>query len=257
MKTTRPSRTKTKKICPFHYRGLECKSRKSRGTWSNRQVRLWSTKWSSSKANRVLSRESLIIANTLFRQHKRWLYTCTWPHGQYWNQIDYTFCKWSWKSSIQSANTRPGAACGSHYELFIVKLRLKLKKLGKVNKPFKYDLNKIPSDYSVEETNRFKGLGLVDRVPEELWTEAHDIIQEAVSRTIPRKKECKKAKWLSEEVLHIAEERRGTKSEGERERYTQLNTEFQRIIKRDKKAFFNEQWKEENNRIRKTSNLFI
>ena len=93
----------------------------------------------------------------------------------------------------------------------------------------------------MEETNRFKGLGLVDRVPEELWTEAHDIIQEAVSRTIPRKMECKKAKWLSEEVLHIAEERRGTKSEGERERYTQLNTEFQRIIKRDKKAFFNEQ----------------
>ena len=131
----------------------------------------------------------------------------------------YFFCKWSWKSSIQSANTRPGAACGSHYELFIVKLRLKLKKLGKVNKPFKYDLNKIPSDYSVGETNRFKGLGLVDRVPEELWTEAHDIIQEAVSRTIPRKKECKKAKWLSEEVLHIAEERRETKSKWERKIY--------------------------------------
>ena len=92
-------------------------------------------------------------------------------------------------------------------------------------------------------TNRFKGLDLVDRVPEELWTEVHNIVQEAVTKIIPKKKKCKKAKWLSEEVLYIAEERREMKDKGERERYTQMNAEFQRIARRDKKAFLKEQCK--------------
>ena len=90
---------------------------------------------------------------------------------------------------------RPGADCGSDYELLIAKFRLKLKKVGKTTSPFRYDLNKIPYDYTVEVTNRFKGLDLIDRVPEELWTEVHDIVQEAVIKTIPRKKKCKKVKW--------------------------------------------------------------
>ena len=106
--------------------------------------------------------------------------------------------------------------------------------------------------------NRFKGLDPVDRVPEELWTEVHNTVQEAVNKTIPKKKKCKKAKWLSEEALQIAEERREVKGKGERERYIQLNVEFQRIARRDKMAFFNEQCKEieENNREGKTRDLF-
>ena len=107
-------------------------------------------------------------------------------------------------------------------------------------------------------TNRFKGLDLIDRVPEELWTKVHDIVQEAVIKTVPKKKKCKKAKWLSDEALQIAVKRRETKSKGEKERYTHLNAEFQRIARRDKKAFLNNQCKEieENNRMGKTRDLF-
>ena len=107
-------------------------------------------------------------------------------------------------------------------------------------------------------TNRFKGLDLIDRVPEELWTEVCNIVLEAVIKTIPKKKKCKKAKWLSEEALQIAEERREVKGKGEKERYIHLNAEFQRISRRGKKDFFSDQCKkiEENNRMGKTRDLF-
>ena len=105
------------------------------------------------------------------------------------------------------------------------------------------DLNQIPYDYAMEVTNRFKGLDLIERVPEELWTEVCDIVQEAVIKTIPKKKKSKKAKWLSEEALGIAEKRKDTKGKGEKERYTHLNAEFQRIARRDKKAFLSDQSK--------------
>ena len=114
--------------------------------------------------------------------------------------------------------TRPGAYCGSDHELLIAKFRLKLKKVGKTTRPFRYDLNQIPYNYTVEVTNRFKGLDLIDRVPEELWMEVCDIVQEAGIKTIPKKKKCKKAKWLSEEALQIAVKRREAKSKGEKER---------------------------------------
>ena len=106
--------------------------------------------------------------------------------------------------------------------------------------------------------NRFKGLDLIDRVPDELWMEVHDIVQETGSKTIPKKKKCKKAKWLSEEALQMAVKRREAKSKGEKERYTHLNAEFQRIARRDKKAFLSDQCKEieENNRMGKTRDLF-
>ena len=112
-------------------------------------------------------------------------------------------------------------------------------------------------DYTVQVTNRFKGLDLIDRVPEDLWMKVRDIVQEAVIKTIPKKKKCKKAKWLAEEALHIAEQRE-VKGKGKKERYTQLNAEFQRIERRDKKAFFSDHCKaiEENNRIGKTRDLF-
>ena len=111
----------------------------------------------------------------------------------------------------------------------------------------------------MEVTNIFKGLDLIDRIHEELWTEAHEIVQEAVIKTIPKKRKCKKVKWLSEEALQIAEKRREVKGKEEREKYTQLNAEFQRITRRDKKAFLSKQCKEieENNRMGKsTTELF-
>jgi len=107
-----------------------------------------------------------------------------------------------------------------------------LKKVGKTTRPFRYDLNQIPYDYTVEVRNRFKGLDLIDRVPDELWTEVCDIVQETGIKIIPNKNKCNKAKWLSKEALHIDVKRREVKSKGEKERYAHLNTEFQRIVKK-------------------------
>ena len=106
--------------------------------------------------------KALVTANTLFQQHKRRLYTWTSPNGQYQNQTDYILCSQRWRSSIQSAKTRLGSDCGSDHERLIAKIRLKLKKVGKTTRPFRYDPNKIPSNYTVEMTNRFKGLDLID-----------------------------------------------------------------------------------------------
>ena len=131
---------------------------------------------------------------------------------------------------------KTGAEYGSDHELLIAKFRLKLKKVGNTTRPLRYDQNQTPSDQTGEVTNRFKGLDLIDRKPEELWTEVHDIAQEAVIKTISKKKKCKKAKWLSEKALGIAEKRREAKGNGEKERYTHMNAEFQRGARRNKKA---------------------
>ena len=136
-----------------------------------------------------MPRERIFIENTLFQQHKRRLYTWTSPDGQHQNQIDYILCSKRWRSSIQSTKTRPGADCGSDCELLIAKFRLKLKKVGKTTRPFRYDLNQILYDYTLEVTNRFKGLDLIDRVPEELLMQVPNIVQEAVIKTTPKEKE--------------------------------------------------------------------
>ena len=109
----------------------------------------------------------------------------------YRNQTDYILCSQRRRSSIQSAKTRPGAHCGSDHELLIAKFRFKLKKVGKNNKSFRYDLNQIPYDYTEEVRNRFKGLDLIDRVPDELWNEVHDVVQETGIKTIPMETKCK------------------------------------------------------------------
>ena len=124
---------------------------------------------------------ALVIANTLFKQHKRRLYTWTSPDGQYQNQIDYIICSQRWRSSIQSSKTR-----------LIANFRHKLKKVGETTRPFRYDLNQIPYDYTLEVINRFKGLELIDRVPEELWMKIRDIVHETVIKTISKKKKCKR-----------------------------------------------------------------
>ena len=143
--------------------------------------------------------------------------TWTSPEGQYQNQIDYILCGERWRSFIQSAKTRPRAHCGSDHELLIAKFRLQLKKVGEATRPFRYDLNQIPCDYTVEVANRYKGLDLIDRVPDELWTEVCDIVQKALIQIIPKKKKCKTAKWLSEEASQISEKRGGAKGKGEKE----------------------------------------
>ena len=112
--------------------------------------------------------------------------------GQYRNQIDYILCSQRRRSSRQSAKRRPGADCGSDHELLIAKFRLKLKKVEKTNMTFRYDLNQIPYDYTAEVRNKFKGLDLIDRLSEELWIQVHGIVQETGSKTIPKKKKCKK-----------------------------------------------------------------
>ena len=127
--------------------------------------------------------------------------------------LEWGAIAFSRRSSIQSAKTRPGADCGSDYQLLIAKFRLKLKKVGKTTRPFRYDLNQIPYDYTNDK--QIPGIRS-DRVPENLWTEVHDIVQEAEIKTIPKKKKCKKAKWLSEEALEIAEKRREAEGKGEK-----------------------------------------
>ena len=132
-----------------------------------------------------------------------------------------------------------------------------MKKVGETAGPFRYNLNQVPYDYTVEVRNRFKGLNLIDRESDELWMEAHDILQKTGFKTIPMEKKCKKAKWFSEDALQIAVKRREAKSKGEKERYSHLNAEFQRIARRDKKAFLSDQCKETegNNRMGKTRDL--
>ena len=124
----------------------------------------------------------------------RQLYTWTSPDGQYQNQIDYILCSRRWRSSIQSAKTRLGADCGSDHELLIAKSRLKLKKVRKTTKPFRYDPNQNPYDYTLEVTNRFKGLDLIDRVPDELWTKVRNTGTGGGDRNHPQKEEMQKSK---------------------------------------------------------------
>ena len=155
------------------------------------------------------------------------------------------------------SKTKLGADCGSDHELLITKFRFKLKKVGKSTRSFRYDINPIPYDYSVEVRNRFKGLDLTNRVPEEQWTEVRDIVQETGIKSFPREQKGQKAKGLSGEALQLVVKRREAKSTGKKERYEHLNAELQRIARRDKKAF-SDQCKEieENIRMRKTRDLF-
>ena len=134
---------------------------------------------------------ALVIANTLFQQHKRRLFTWTSPDGQYRNQTDYILSSQRWRSSIQSAKTRLGGDCGSDHELLIAKFRLKLKKVGKTTRSFRYDLNQIPYDHTVEVTNRFKGLDLIECLKNYGWRFV-TLYRRQGSRTSPRKRNPKR-----------------------------------------------------------------
>ena len=171
---TRPFRTNTQKRCPFHYRGLEWKvgSQETPGVTGKFGLKVQNE--AGQRLIEFCQENALVIANNLFQQHKRRLYTWTLPDGRHRNQTDYILCSQRWRNSIKSAKTRLGADCSSEHEILTAKFRLKLKKVGKTARPFRYDLNQIPYDYTVEVTNRIKGLDLIERVPEELWTEVCD-----------------------------------------------------------------------------------
>ena len=185
---------------------------------------------------------TLVIANTLSQKVKRRLYTWISPDGQHRNQIDYILCSQRWRSSIQSAKTRPGADCGSDNELLIAKFRLKLKKVGKTTRPFRYNLNQIHYDYTVEVRIKFKGLDPIESLMNYGWR-FMTLYRRQGSRPSPWEKKCKKARWLSEEALQKAAKRREAKSKGGKDRYSRVNTEFQRIARRAKKAFLSHQCK--------------
>ena len=152
--------------------GLECKSRKSRDNFSNRQVGLGV----QNEAGQSLTNFCKENATTIFQQHKTWLYKWTSSDCKYWNQIDYFLCSPRWRISIQSVNITQQADCGSDPKLLIAKFGLKLKKVGKTARPFRYDLNQILCNYTVKVKNRFKGLDLIDGVPEKLWMEVCNIV---------------------------------------------------------------------------------
>ena len=171
---TRPSRTNTKKRCPFHHRGLECKCKKSRDTWSNSQVWALSTKWSRAKFNRVLPKEC--------SGHSKHPLPTIQETALHMNITRWSIPKSDWLYSLQPKReklytvSKNKTGLRSDHELLISKFRHKLKNVGKTTRPFRYDQNQIPYDYTVEMTNRFKGLYLIDRMPEVLWTEVHNIV---------------------------------------------------------------------------------
>ena len=158
---TSPFRTNTQKRCPIHYRGLEFKSRKARTPGVTGKFGLGVQNEAGQRLIEFCQENALVIANTLFQFHKRRLYTWTSSDGEHCNQIDYILCSQKWRSSIQLAETKPGADCGSDHELLIAKFRLKLKKVRKTTRWFRYDLSKIPYHYRVEVRNRFKRLDLI------------------------------------------------------------------------------------------------
>ena len=179
------------KRCPFNYRGLECESRSQETSVVTGKFGLGVQYEAGQSLTEFCQENALVIANNVFQQHKRRLCTWTSPDGQYWNQTDYILCSQRWRNSIQWAKTRPGADCGSYHELLIAKFTLKLKKVGKTTRSFRYDLNQIPYDYTVEVRSRFKGLDLIECLMNYGWKFV-TLYRRQGSRPSPRKRNAKK-----------------------------------------------------------------
>ncbi|CAF1336137.1 unnamed protein product [Rotaria magnacalcarata] len=210
------------------------------------------------KLNQFCQENSLVITKTWFQQPKRRLYTWTSPNGRHRNQIDYMLCNRRWKSSITSVKTRPGADCGTDHELLLVNFKIKWKGYNTTSKAIKPNLQNIPYSYNVEVKNRFAELELVNREPEELWQEIHQIIYEEAKRNIPTITTKKKKTWISENTLRIAKERREAKIDGNKQLFSTLNAEFQREVRKDKTQQIQNECKkvEEYNKKGKTRDLF-
>ena len=213
------------------------------------QVWCWSIKWSRSKANRTLKREHTGHSKHSLQKHKVWLHTWTSPDSQYWNQIGYILCSQRWRSSKESAKTRMGADYGLNHKLLIAKFRLKLKKEGKTTRLFMYNLNQIPYNYTVEGANRFKGLDLVQKVPEELWMEVHKISLEMVSKIVPKEMNTRRQNG----GLTDSWEKKSSKRQRRKGKIYPSECRAPRIGRKAKKTFSSEQCKEieENNRMGK------
>ena len=211
MKTQRPSRINTPKRCPFHYRGLECKSRKSRNTWSNRQIWPWSMEWSRAKANRILPREHT--------GHSKHPLPTTQEKTLHMDSTSWPTLKSDWVYSLQPkmeklytvSKNKTESWLWLIHELLIAKFRLKLKKVGETTRLLRYDLNQIPYDYTVKVTNRFKALDLIQRMPAELWTEVCDNRQlnnRQWSRSSSRKRNSKRQNLLFKMPYKYQEKKR-------------------------------------------------
>ncbi|XP_064145799.1 craniofacial development protein 2-like [Loxodonta africana] len=184
------------------------------------------------------------ITNTFFHQHKWQLYTQTSPDGTHRNQIDYICGKRRWKSSISSVRTRPGADCGTDHQLLICKFKLKLKKIRESPQESKYDLEYIPPEFRDHLKNRFDALNTSDRRPDELWNDIKDIIPEESKRSLKRQERKKRPRWMSEETLKLALERRAAKAKGRIDEVKELNRRFQRVAGEDKVKYYNDLCKE-------------
>ena len=189
---TRPSRTNTQKDVLFIIGDWNAKVGSQEISGVTGKVCLGVQNEAGQRLIEFCQENALVIANTLFQQHKRGLYTWTSPDGQHLNQTDYILCSQRWRSLIQSAKTIPGDDCGSDHEILIAKFRLKLKKVRKTTRPFRDDLNQFSYNYTVEVRNRFNGLDLIDREPDELWTEVRDLYRRQGSRPSPWKRNAKR-----------------------------------------------------------------
>ena len=199
---TRTSRTNTPKISPFCYRGLNAKIGSQETPEITGKFGPGVQNVAEQRLTEFCQENALVIASTVFQKHKRQLKTWI-PDGQLQNQIDIFFSVEDGEALYNQHKTRLGGDCGSDHELLIAKFRLQLKKVGKTTRPFRYDLNHTPYNYTVEVTSRSKGLKLINRVPEKLWTEVGDIVQEADQDHAPPQKRKQKAKGLSEVALQM------------------------------------------------------
>ena len=196
--------------------------------------------------------------NTFFKLHARGMYTWRSPDQTTRNQIDYIICKTRWRSSVRRVTTLPGAGCGTDHNLLIAHVKNKLKRIKPAKQTPTYDLENIGLEFAVAVKNRFNGLQLADRQPEELWNDICDIVNEAADKRVPNAKRMKITKWLSDEAVKIADERREVRSKEDDKEYRRLNAVFQRRARQDKEQSIKENCRqiEESNKIGRTKDLY-
>ena len=204
------------------------------------------------------SRNDLQIMNTFFKLHARRLYTWRSPDQNTRNQIDYIVCKTRWRSSVRRVTTLPGDDCGTDHNLLIADVNIKLKRIKRAKQTPKYDVENIGLEFAVEVKNRFNGLQMADREPEEQWSDIRVILEETADKRVPKAKRKKVTKWLSDEAVKIADERRFVRSKGDDKEYRRLNAAFQRRARQDKEHSLKEKCRqmEESNKMGRTRDLF-
>ena len=196
--------------------------------------------------------------NTFYKLHARRLYTWRSPDQTTRNQIDYNICKTRWRSSVRRVTTLPGADCGTDHNLLIADVKIKLKRIKRAKQTLRYDVENIGLEFAVEVKNRFNGLQLADREPEELWNDIRDIVKETADKRVPKAKRKKVTKWLSDEAVKIADERREVRNKGDDKEYRRLNAASQRRARQDKEQSIKEKCRqiEESNKMGRTRDLY-